>query len=190
MFFWHWIFAQWIKRNCIYFAGLQDVNTNKFSQFNFALLRSFWYIFPHSHRCYASSEQNHNQPATNLNWAKLDTFQACEICLFRCSCSIGMQHPKHAPDRLCKLIFSFLFFLPKSKGKRTPSHPNGLSCAHAQGVTWHIGAGEEQRVSRSRQISHPAVELDDIPTDHFYHQKMLSIFMCLHISTIQLCILC
>ena len=117
MFFWHWIFAQWIKRNCIYFAGLQDVNTNKFSQFNFALLRSFWYIFPHSHRCYASSEQNHNQPATNLYWAKLDTLQACEICLFRCSCSIGMQHPKHAPDHPCKLILSFSFFFKNQNAK-------------------------------------------------------------------------
>ena len=39
-----------------------------------------------------------------------------------------------------------LFFLLKSRGKRTLSQPNGLSCAHAQGVTWHIGAGEEQRV--------------------------------------------
>jgi hypothetical protein len=69
------------------------------------------------HRCYASSEQNHNQPATNPNWAKLDTFQACEICLFRCSCSIGMQHPKHAPDHPWKLNFSFYFFLQKSKGR-------------------------------------------------------------------------
>jgi hypothetical protein len=62
------------------------VNTNKFPQFNFALLRSFWYIFTHTHGCYAFSDQivkqNHNQPATNLNWAKLGTFQACEILSF------------------------------------------------------------------------------------------------------------
>ena len=147
--------------------------------------------------CHAISEQvvysqhkiilSQQQPSIGATWIHL---KLVRIRPFRCGCSNGMQHPKHAPDHLCKLIFSFLFFLPKSKGKRTPSHPNGLSCAHAQGVTWHIGAGEEQRVSRSRQISHPAVELDDIPTDHYYHQKMLYTFMCLHISTIQLCILC
>ena len=111
-------------------------------QFNFALLRSFWYIFPHSHGCYASSEQNHNQPATNLNWAKVDTFQACEIFLFRCSCSLGMQHPKHCScilgldikgmPKTCtrspvETHFLIFFFLQKSKCKRTPSRPNSLS---------------------------------------------------------------
>jgi hypothetical protein len=139
------------------------------------------------HRCYASTEQNHNQPATNLNWAKLDTFQACEICLFfavvvRLECST--QNMRKIPRGNS---FSQFLFLQKSKGKRTPSHPNGLSCAHAQGTTWHIRAGEEQRVWQSRQISHPAVESDDIPADHFYYQKMLSIFVFLHISTINLC---
>ena len=78
------------------------------------------------------SKQNHYQPAATLDWAKRDTFQACEMCLFRCSCSTGTQNTKHAPDHPCKPIVFQFFLLIKSKGKRTPSHPNGLSCAHAQ----------------------------------------------------------
>jgi hypothetical protein len=105
----------------------QDVNTNKSFPVQFCPLPLILVNFPHRHRCYAFSssfsEQNHNQTTTALNWAKLDTFQACEICLFRCSCSIGMQHPKHALDHPCKLIFPVVFLILKSKGKRTPSHP-------------------------------------------------------------------
>ena len=79
------------------------------------------------------STQNHTQPATTLNWAKLDTFQACErIRPFRCGSSIGMQHPKHAPDHLCKLIFSFLFFSSKIKRQKdaiTPQRSRLCACA-------------------------------------------------------------
>ena len=46
---------------------------------------------------------------------------------------------------LIPTYFSNFFIFVKSKGKRTPSLPNRLSCAHVQGVTWPIGAGEEQR---------------------------------------------
>jgi hypothetical protein len=95
----------------------QDVNTNKFSQFNFALFRSFCYILPHRHGCYAFSEQiiiSQQQPSIGANWIH---FKLVRICFFRCSCSIGMQHPKHAPDHLCKLIFSFSFFFKNQKAK-------------------------------------------------------------------------
>ena len=153
MFFWHWIIVQWIDRNQIYFAVLRMWKPTNCSQFNFALFRSFWYIFPHRHGCYAFSKynslfstQNHNQPATTLNWAKLDTFQAWEICLFRCSCSIGMQHPKHAPDHPCKLIFSFSFFFKNQKAKGRHLTPTVSLVRMRRVVTWHIRAGEEQRV--------------------------------------------
>ena len=185
MFFWHWIIVQWIERNRIYFAVLRMGKPTNFSQFNFALFRSFWYIFPHRHGCYAFSKynslfstQNHNQPATTLNWAKLDTFQACEICLFSLQLFDWNAAPKTCTRSPVQTHFLIFFFLQKSKGKRTPSHPNRLSCAHAQGVMWHIRAGEEQRFWKLRQISHPALGSDDIPIDHFYHHKMLSIFIC------------
>ena len=76
-------------------------------------------------------------------------------CLFRCSCLTGMEQPKHESDPSFNHIFPISSFV-KSKGKRTPSHPNCLSCAHARGVTWHIRAGEEQRCWKLRQISQPA----------------------------------
>ena len=47
---------------------------------------------------------------------------------------------------LIPTFFLNLFYFVKSKGKRTLSLPNGLSCAHVRGVTWHILAGEEQRL--------------------------------------------
>ena len=140
MFFWHWIIVQWIERNRIYFAVLRMGKPTNFSQFKFALFRSFWYIFPHRHGCYAFSKynslfstQNHNQPATTLNWAKLDTFQACEICLFSLQLFDWNAAPKTCTRSPVQTHFLIFFFLQKSKGKRTPSHPNGLSCAHAQG---------------------------------------------------------
>ena len=82
-------------------------------------------------------------------------------CLFRCSCWTGMEQPKHESDPSFKHIFPISSFV-KSKGKRTPSHPNCLSCAHARAVTWHIRAGEEQRCWKLRQISHPAGKWNQI----------------------------
>ena len=79
------------------------------------------------------SKQNHNQPATTLNWAKLDTFQACEICLFSLQLFDWNAAPKTCTRSPVQTHFLIFFFLQKPKGKRTPSHPNGLSCAHAQG---------------------------------------------------------
>jgi hypothetical protein len=116
----------------------QDVNTNKFSQFNFALCRSFLVHFPPQTQMLCLfrtnslfSTQNHNQPATTLNWAKLDTFQAYEICLFRCPCLIGMQHPKHAPDHPCK-PFSHVLFSSKIKRQKDAISPQrSLLCACA-----------------------------------------------------------
>ena len=155
----------------------QDVNTNKSFPVQFCPLP----LILDRHRCYAFSisfsEQNHNQITTALNWAKLDTFQAWEICLFRCDCSIGMQHP-NMHQITHENSFSQFICYSKIKRQKNAISPNGLYCAHAQGVTWHIWAGEGQRLWNLRQILHPAVELDDIPTDHFYHQKMLSIFIC------------
>ena len=82
-------------------------------------------------------------------------------CLFRCSCWTGMEQPKHESDPSFKDIFPISSFV-KSKGKRTPFHPNCLSCAHAWGVTWHIRAGEEQWCWKLRQISHPAGKWNQI----------------------------
>ena len=113
----------------------QDVNTNKSFPVQFCPLPLILVNFPHRHRCYAFSssfsEQNHNQTTTALNWAKLDTFQACEIRLFRCSRSIGMQHPKHAPDHPCKLIFpvSLLFKNQKAKGRHLTQRSLLCACA-------------------------------------------------------------
>ena len=44
-------------------------------------------------------------------------FELVRIFLFRCSCSIGTQNPKHAPDHACKLIFSFYFFFKNQMAK-------------------------------------------------------------------------
>ena len=130
MFFWHWIIVQWIERNRIYFAVLRMWKPTNCSQFNFALFRSFWYIFPHRHGCYAFSKynsfistQNHNQPATTLNWAKLDTFQACEICLFSLQLFDWNAAPETCTRSPMQTHFPSFFFILKSKGKRTPSHP-------------------------------------------------------------------
>ena len=59
------------------------------------------YAMPSLIQFFFFSKQNHNQPAATLNWARRGTFQACEICLFRCSYSTGMQNTKHAPDHPC-----------------------------------------------------------------------------------------
>jgi hypothetical protein len=113
------------------------MNRIYFSQFNFALFRSFWYIFPHTHGCYAFSDQiekqNHFQPASTLNWAKLGTFQACEILSFF-AVVVQLECRTQNMDQINRgNSFSQFFLLLKSKGKRTPSYPNGLYCTHAQG---------------------------------------------------------
>ena len=46
-------------------------------------------------------------------------------CLFRCSCLTGMEQAKHESDPSFKHIFTISSFV-KSKGKRTPFHPNCL----------------------------------------------------------------
>ena len=156
----------------------QDVNTNK--KCPRSILPSFINVgkfSPHTYGCYAFStslfsNRNHFQPATAHSWNKFNTFQACVLRLFRCSCSTGMQHTKHAPDHPCKLIFP-VFLLLKSKSKRTLSPPTVSLMSMRRVVTWHIWAGGEQRVCKLRQISHPAVESDGI-------QKMLSTFSCIH----------
>jgi hypothetical protein len=54
------------------------------------------------------------QPSIGPNWIH---FKLVRSVFFRCSCSIGMQHPKHVPDHPCKLIFSFSFFFKNQKAK-------------------------------------------------------------------------
>ena len=185
MFFWHWIIVQWIKRTRIYFAVLRMWIPTNFLSSILPSAVHFWYIFPHRHGCYAFSEQivysqhkiiiSQQQPSIGPNWIH---FKLVRSVFFRCSCSIGMQHPKHVPDHPCKLIFSFSFFFKNQKAKGRHLTPTVSLVRMLRVVTWHIRAGEEQRVWKLRQISHPAVGSDDIPTDHFYHQKMLSIFIC------------
>jgi hypothetical protein len=86
MFFWHFILVQWIKSNRIYFAVLRMwIATN----FPISILPSSIHFCTFSPTdmdampCHLwtnrlFSTQNHTQPATTLNWANLDTFQACD----------------------------------------------------------------------------------------------------------------
>jgi hypothetical protein len=103
------------------------VNTNKFSQFNFALLRSFWYILPHTHGCYAFSDQivkqNHNQPATTLNWAKLGTFQACEILSFLPELFNWNAEPKTWTRSTVETHFPSVFSSSKIKRRKDAISP-------------------------------------------------------------------
>ena len=161
-------------------------------QFNFALFRSFWYIFPHRHGCYAFSKynslfstQNHNQPATTLNWAKLDTFQACEICLFRCPCSIGVQHPNNAPDHPWKLIFSCSFFF-KNQKDAISTQPS-LLCACAGCHVTHLSGRRTTALKLAPNFTSSS------GLGRYSYRPFLSsenvIHLYLHIFTIHFCIL-
>jgi hypothetical protein len=114
----------------------QDVNTNQFCPLPFIFEH-----FPPQTRmlCHAISKQivysqhkiilSQQQPSIGPTWIH---FKLVRIRHFRCGCSIGMQHPKHAPDRLCKLIFSFLFFSSKIKRQKdaiTPQRSRLCACA-------------------------------------------------------------
>ena len=80
----------------------QDVNTNKFCPLPFIFEH-----FPPQTRmlCHAISKQivysqhkiilSQQQPSIGPTWIH---FKLARIRPFRCGCSIGMQHPKHAPD--------------------------------------------------------------------------------------------
>ena len=58
-------------------------------------------------------------------------FKPGAICLFGCSCSTGMQHPKHAPHRPYKLIFPVLFFFSNQKAKGRHLTQRSLLCTCA-----------------------------------------------------------
>ena len=153
----------------------QDSNTNKFSQFNFALFRSFWYIFPHEIII-------SKQPSIGRNWIHFKLVRSVFFAVaVRLECSTQNMHQITRENS-----FSHFLFLQKAKGRHLI--PNGLSCAHAQGCHVTHSSGRRTTVLKIAP-NFTAVELDDIPTDHFYHQKMLSIFICLHISTLLFCIL-
>jgi hypothetical protein len=136
MFFWHWISVQWIERNRIFFAVLRMGKPTNFSQFNFALFRSFWYIsltdtdaMPSPNIIVYSQHKiiiSQQQPSIGPNWIQ---FKLVRSVFFRCSCSIGMQHPKHVPDHPCKLILSFSFSSKIKRQKDAISPQRSLLCA-------------------------------------------------------------
>ena len=164
----------------------QDVNTNNSFPVQFALFRSFWYIFstdtdatPSPNKFSIVHSQNKSRisqqkPSIGPHWIHFKLVKSVFFAAFvRLECSPRNMHQITRTNSFSQFLFS-----SKIKRQKDAISPNGVSCAHAQGVTWHIWAGEGQRLWKLRQILHPAVELDDIPADHLHHQKMLSIFTC------------
>ena len=95
-------------------------------------------------------------------------------------CSPALRTCTRAP---MQTRFPSLFFLPKSKGKRTPSQPYCFPCEHAQGC--HVTHSSGRRTT-SLKVG-PNFTSDDIPTDHFHCQKMLFIIICTLLHIISIC---
>ena len=108
-------------------------------------------------------------------------FKLVRIFLFRCSCSIGTQHPKHAPDHSCKLILSFHLFFKNQKAKGRHLTPT-VSLVRMCRVSRDTIEREKNNGFQDRAKFHIRL-WNDIPTNYFYHQKMLSILICLHMFT-------
>ena len=162
----------------------QDANTNKKFPDQFCPLLLIL-SFPHHIRMlcllhkFILKTKSHSA-SNSPHWDKLDTFQAwCDMShwlyLFDRNAA-----PETCPTSAIQTHFPSFILLLKSKGKRTPSHPTFSLVHMRRSVTWHVQAGEWQRVWKLRQISHPTVDSDAIPADYFYHHKMLSIFICAH----------
>jgi hypothetical protein len=116
----------------------QDVDTNKFAQFNFALFRSFWYIFPHRHGCYAFSEQifysqhkiiiSLQQPSIGPNWIHFKLVSPVFFAVVvRLECSSQNMHQITRANSFSNFLFS-----SKSKRQKDAISPQrSLLCACA-----------------------------------------------------------
>jgi hypothetical protein len=146
------------------------------SQFNFALCRLFWYIFPHRQGCFAFSEQivysqnkiiiSQQQPSIGPNWMHFKLVRSVFFAVVvRLECSTQNMHQITRANTFSHFIFSSKI----KRQKDTISPQSSLLCACPRCHMKH---------SSGRRTTAVAVGSDDIPTDHFYHQKMLSIFIC------------
>ena len=154
------IFRMWISRKVSQFlstfVGLTDSTEN--NPYHFETLRQptqmLWLVRTKSLFSYQSYHRDSMNPKQNLQgkgrkwpkngatWIHIGSARSLSFSLLLL---VWNATVKTWIRYLIPTYFSNFFIFVKSKGKRTPSLPNRLSCAHVQGVTWPIGAGEEQR---------------------------------------------
>ena len=82
-----------------------------------------------------------------LEWAELATFEIWRIIVFF-TAVVGLESSSQNMNQIphSNIFSQFLLFCKNQKAKGRHLSPNSLSCAHAQVGTWHIRAGEEQRL--------------------------------------------